>query len=229
MSILAVTTVQFPVSDLVPLALGFFGLGTGYLIYGPQELFGMKAKNRGLDVATGIWGVWMPGFMQFLAGMLIWIGLLFFHVFREAPLYMAALAFTAYGVHWFALGMGRMFGGDARTNGFMSIPFALISILGIIVFFHNHDNPVGGLFIGLTGVYVSEFFASLFVRVPPEPAPGDAAAPAERTAAPPKEKTPIGELGERALGFFHLGTGLWLMYLTWAVVLNFTCGYNLTV
>ena len=220
MSTLAVTTVQFPASDLVPLAVGFFGLGTGYLIYGPQELFGLKAKNRGLDLSSGIWGVWMPGFMQLLTGLMIWIGLIFFHTFREAPLYMAALAFTAYGVHWFALGMGRMFGGDARTNGFMAVAFTLISILGIIVFFHNDDSPVGGLFIGLTGVYVSEFFASLFVRVPPEPLPGEA-------AAPPKEKTPIGELGERSLGFFHLGTGLWLMYLTWAVVLNFTCGYDL--
>jgi hypothetical protein len=220
MSIIAATTVQFPASDLVPLAVGFFGLGTGYLIYGPQELFGLPWKNRGLDVASGIWGVWMPGFMQLLTGLMIWIGLIFFHTFREAPLYMAALAFTAYGVHWFALGMGRMFGGDARTNGFMAIAFILISVLGIIVFFHNDDNPVGGLFIGLTGVYVSELFASLFVRIPPEPAPGEA-------AAPPKEKTPLGELGERSLGFFHLGTGLWLMYLTWAVVLNFTCGYDL--
>ena len=31
---------QFAVSMFPPLALGFFGLGTGYLIYGPQELFG---------------------------------------------------------------------------------------------------------------------------------------------------------------------------------------------
>jgi hypothetical protein len=222
MSILAVTTVQFPASTLPPLALGFFGLGTGYLIYGPQELFKLPQKNRGLDVASGIWGVWMPGFLQFLTGMILWLGIAFFHVYREAPDYMAALAFTAYGVHWFALGMGRIFGGDARTNGFMSVSFALISILGVIVFFHNNDNPVGGLFIGLTGVYVSEFFASLGVRSDPTPT-GEASV----TQAPPRQKTPIGELGERALGFFHLGTGFWLMYLTFAVVLNFTCGYDL--
>jgi hypothetical protein len=59
---------------------------------------------------------------------------------------------------------------------------------------------VAGLFIGLMCVYVSEFFASL--RVP---------------------------IGERALGFFHLGTGLWLMYLTFAVTLNFTSGYTLPI
>jgi hypothetical protein len=214
------TTVSFPASTLVPLALGFFGLGTGYLIYGPQELFKLPLKSRALDLSTGIWGVWMPGFMQFLAGMLIWVGLIWFHTFREPPLYMAALAFTAYGVHWFAIGMGRAMGGDARTNGFMALAFISLSALGIVVFFHNHDSPVGGLFIGLTGVYVSELFASLGVQTdqPPDASP-----------APPRRHTPVGELGERALGFFHLGTGLWLMYLTWAVVLNFTCGYDLPV
>jgi hypothetical protein len=30
--------ISFPPSAFVPLAVGFFGLGTGYLIYGPQEL-----------------------------------------------------------------------------------------------------------------------------------------------------------------------------------------------
>lgn len=178
-------------------------------------------KNRGLDLSTGIWGIWMPGFMQLLAGTYIWIGLIFFHTSSEAPLYMAALAFTAYGVHWFAIGMGRAFGGDPRTNRFMSVAFTNISALGIVVFFHNHDNPVGGLFIGLTCIYVSEFFASLLVRTTPPPV---GAAP---VIGPPTEKTPLGRLAERALGFFHLGTGFWLMYLTWAVVLN--CGYSLPV
>jgi hypothetical protein len=32
--------------------------------------------------------------------------------------------------------------------------------------------------------------------------------------------TRLGELGERALGFFHLGVGGWLMYLTWAAELR---------
>jgi hypothetical protein len=34
-------------------------------------------------------------------------------------------------------------------------------------------------------------------------------------------------LGERALGIFRIGTGLWLMYLTSAVALNFILNYNL--
>jgi len=107
---------------------------------------------------------------------------------------MAALAFTAYGVHWFALGWVRLGRCDPRPQVGMSIAFLIISILGIIVFFHAGDHPVGGVFIGLTGVYVGEFLAN--------PA-GDA----------PKLSAP----GQRLLGIFHIGTGLWLMYLTFAV------------
>jgi hypothetical protein len=209
---LAATQVQLAVSDFIPLAVGFFGLGTGYLIYGPQELFKFPARDRAVDLSTGIWGVWMPGFMQFLVGIWLWAGLGIFHTYREKPLYMAALAFTAYGVHWFALGLGRAFGADARPNGFMSIAFISISVLGAVVFFKSSDAPVGGLFIGLTGVYASELVASL--------------APKRTVAAPGgperEEPSPLGELGERALGFFHLGTGIWLMYLTWAVTLAAT-------
>jgi hypothetical protein len=197
---MATTVVSFPISAFPPLALGFFGLGTGYLIYGPEELFDFPAADRSVNITTGLWGIWMPGFMQFLAGTYLFVGLTWFHTFKEPALYMAALAFTAFGVHWFALGLGRTFSSDARPNAFMCVAFFLISLLGTISFFHNKDNPVAGLFIGLMCVYVSEFFASL--RVP---------------------------IGERFLGFFHLGTGLWLMYLTFAVTLNFTAGYTLTV
>jgi multisubunit Na+/H+ antiporter MnhB subunit len=215
------TEVTFPVSAFVPLAVGFFGLGTGYLIYGPEELLKLPARNRPVDLTTGLWGIWMPGFMQFLTGVYLFVGLAWFHSFREKPLYMAALAFTAYGVHWWAIGMARALGGDPRPNGFMAVAFTLISVLGIIVFFHAHDEPVGGLFIGLTCIYVSDFFASLFRRTPrPLPAGEE---PAEATPQP----TPLGELGERALGFFHLGTGLWLMYLTFAVTLNTASGFDL--
>lgn len=197
---LAATTFSFPETAFPPLALGFFGLGTGYLIYGPQELLHLPRRDRRVDISTGIWGVWMPGFMQFVTGIYLFAALVLFHSLSAPPMYMAALAFTSYGIHWFAIGMGRAFGGDPRPNAFMCIAFFLISLLGTISFFHNGDNPVGGLFIGLMCVYVSEFFASL--RVP---------------------------LGERALGFFHICVGFWLMYLTFAVTLNFTAGYSLTV
>ena len=37
----------------------------------------------------------------------------------------------------------------------------------------------------------------------------------------------VGGLAERGTGFFRIGTGLWLMYLTFAVALNFILNYNL--
>jgi hypothetical protein len=45
--------VSFPTSAFVPLAVGFFGLGTGYLIYGPQELFKLPGRDRAVDLTTG--------------------------------------------------------------------------------------------------------------------------------------------------------------------------------
>jgi hypothetical protein len=194
-----------PQSEFPPLAVGFFGLGTGYLIYGTQELFGYPKRDERADLASGIWGIWMPGFMQFVAGTYLFLGLALFGTFTATPaLYMAALAFTAYGVHWFALGWIRLSRADARANIGMTVAFLLISILGIIVFFKVGDDPVGGVFIGLACVYVAEFFETLGPDAP-------------RLSKP----------GERATGFFRLGTGLWLMYLVFAVALNFILKYTL--
>jgi hypothetical protein len=196
--------VSLPVSPFPPLAVGFFGLGTGYLIYGTGELFGYPKRDERVDLATGVWGLWMPGFMQFIAGTYLFLGLTLFGTFKAPALYMAALAFTAFGVHWFALGWIRLRRADARANIGMTVAFAMLSVLGIIVFFGAHDNPVAGVFIGLTCVYVAEFFQTLGPDAP-------------RLSKP----------GGRATGFFRLGTGLWLMYLVFAVALNFVLGYTL--
>jgi hypothetical protein len=197
---------SLPTSPFTPLAVGFFGLGTGYLIYGPQELLGFPPHDEGVDYSTGVWGIWMPGFMQFLTGIFLFAGLSLFDTFRSPALYMAALAFTAYGVHWFAIGWNRMHKTDPRVNVGMAIAFLLISILGIIVFFNSQDHPVGGLFIGLTCVYAAELVAS-FKPVRPG----------------------IGTRGERALGFFHILVGFYLIYLTFPVVLNTTLNDALPV
>jgi hypothetical protein len=196
--------VSLPQSPFPPLAVGFMGLGTGYLIYGTQELFGYPARDDHVDFATGMWGIWMPGFMQFIAGAYLFLGLTLFGTFRTPALYMAALAFTSYGVHWFAIGWNRLRGTDPRVNVGMTIAFLLISILGIIVFFKVGDAPVGGVFIGLVCVYAADFFASLKPDLPK-----------------------LGGVAERALGFFRLGTGFWLMYLVFAVTLNFVLKYTL--
>ena len=185
-------------SVFVPLAIGFFGLGTGYLIYGPQELFGFPKRDSSVDRGMGIWGGWMPGFLQFITGVYILVGLTWFQVFATKPLlYMAGLAFTAYGVHWFATGITRFLGTDPRPNGFLAIPFFVLSVLGMLVFFAGGDWPVALVFVGLTGIYVGEFFSNFGSRI-----------------------------GERWLGFCRLITGLWLMYLTYAITVDFSLKWD---
>ncbi|MGH3149934.1 MAG: hypothetical protein ACRDOB_04275 [Streptosporangiaceae bacterium] len=199
------STVSLPVSPFPPLAVGFMGLGTGYLIYGPQELFGYPKRDERVDFATGMWGIWMPGFMQFITGVYLFLGLTL-GTFTAPALYMAALAFTAYGVHWFAIGWNRLRQADPRANVGMTVAFAFISILGIIVFFKAGDEGVGILFCGLTAIYVADFFASLKADI-----------------------GSLGNLGERALGFFHLATGFWLMYLMFADILNSVLKFTLYI
>ncbi len=197
--------ISLPASPFPPLAVGFFGLGTGYMIYGTQELFDFPERDEKVDFATGMWGIWMPGFMQFITGIYLLAGLTLFGTFvGAAPLYMAALAFTAYGVHWFALGWNRLRQADPRVNVGMSVAFTAISVLGMIVFFKAGDDEVGGLFLGLTLIYIAEFFVSLKASLPQ-----------------------LGKVPERVLGFLHLGTGVWLFYLMFAVVLDFTLKWTL--
>jgi hypothetical protein len=139
----------------------------------------------------------MPGLCQLLTGLMLFIGLGWFQVFTEDKvLYMAALAFTAYGIHWFALGWNRYRENDPRPNAGMSIAFIVISTLGVTVFFHAGDWPVGLLFIGLVAVYVRDFFVALGAG-----------------------------FFDRLLGLVHV-FGLWLMYLMFAVTLNFAAGFH---
>jgi hypothetical protein len=190
--------ITFAQSVFPPLALGFFGLGTGYLIYGPQELAKWPPRDAAVDRATGVWGIWMPGFCQFVTGITLFVGLTWLQVFsKEPPLYMAALAFSAYGIHWFAIGWNRYQQNDARPNAGMCVAYTVISVMGMVVFFNASDWPVGLLFVGLTLIYISDFFAAIGMA-----------------------------LGERALGLFHILTGLWLMYLTFAVAVDFSLGWS---
>lgn len=191
-------SVQLATSQFVPAALGFFGLGTGYLIWGPQELFGFPKRDREVDRSLGVWGIFLPGLCQFVAGVLVFVGLTVLQVFDDKTLYMAALAFSAYGIHWFALGWNRFQGNDPRPNAGMSVAFTVLSALGAFVFFDAGTWALGVLFVGLTGVYVADFFV----------------------AAGAKSM-------ERVLGLIHVVTGIWLMYLTVATVLNLTSGYDL--
>jgi hypothetical protein len=192
-----VITMALASSKLWPVAIGFFGLSTGYLVAGGQALFQAPASNTAVEKTVALWCVWMSGFMQLITGIYLMIGLTWFNVFgNAAPLYMAALAFTAFGAHWFAVAHRRYVGGDARPEGWMAIAFTLLSILGVLVFHAAGDIPVMFLFVGLTLVYLTEIptrFCGL-------------------------------RSGARLIGFWQVLTGSWLMYLTYGVVLNFTAG-----
>jgi hypothetical protein len=52
---------SFAASRFVPVAIGFFGLGTGYLIWGGQCLIGFTRPSLAVDKTMGMWGFWMPG------------------------------------------------------------------------------------------------------------------------------------------------------------------------
>lgn len=187
----------FSESSFVPLAIGFFGLGTGYFIWGGQALFGVPKADPKVDPTVGIWGFWMPGFMQFITGIYIMVGLTWFQVYtKEAPLYMAGVAFTSYGIHWFAMAHRKYKGLSETPDGWMAIPFAFISILGMLVFFNAGDIPVALLFIGLTLIYLFEI---------------------------PAKFSESAKLA-RAVGFWQFLTGIWLMYLVYAAVFNMALG-----
>jgi len=192
-----VTQFAFVHSPFIPLGIGFFGLGTGYFVWGGQALFGVPKPGPEVNRTMGMWGFWMPGFMQFITGVYLMVGLSWFNVYgNAAPLYMAALAFTAYGIHWFAMAHRRFIGSSDQPDAWMAIAFALLSILGVIVFAGAHDAPVAILFIGLTLIYLTEI-------------PGRF----------------LGSAGlARLTGLWQLLTGIWLMYLTYATAINLSLG-----
>jgi len=75
------TIFAFPPSAFIPVAIGLFGLGTGYFVWSGQALFGYPKPMPEVEKTMGMWGFWMPGFMQFITGVYILIGLTWFQVF----------------------------------------------------------------------------------------------------------------------------------------------------
>src|SRR5712671_3441092 len=139
----------------------------------------------------------LPGFMQFITGVYLLIGLTWFNVFGNvAPLYMAGLAFTAYGIHWFAMSYRRYIDSSAQPDGWMAIAFLFLSILGADVFRRAGDIPVMIVFVGLTLIYATEIPTRLFSW----------------------------NRGNRLVGLFQFITGIWLMYCTYAMTVDLALG-----
>ena len=190
-------TFTFASSHYAPIAIGFFGLATGYFIWGGQALFGFPETSPEVNRTIGLWGFWMPGFMQFITGVYLLVGLTWFNVFgKEAPLCMAGLAFTAYGVHWFAMGYRRYINSSDQPDGWMAIAFLFLSILGVYVFGRARDIPVMIIFVGLTLIYAAEIPTRLFSW----------------------------SSGSRLVGLFQFVTGIWLLYCTYAITVNQALG-----
>ena len=194
------TQFNFAQSIFLPIAIGFFGLGTGYFIWGGQTLFGFPKATPEVNKTMGMWAFWMPGFMQFITGVYLIVGLTWFGVFtKAAPLYMAGLAFTAYGIHWFAMAHRRYIGASADPDGWMAIAFLILSILGVYVFVVANDIPVAIVFIGLSLIYLSEI---------------------------PTRFLGLAVAG-KFVGLWQVLTGIWLMYMTVATVVNISLGSHL--
>jgi hypothetical protein len=139
----------------------------------------------------------MPGFMQFLTGIYLLTGLTWFNVFRNAaPLYMAGLAFTAYGIHWFAMAHRRYIDSNAQLDGWMAIAFLFLSLLGVAVFRRAGDIPVMIIFVGLALIYLIEIPSRLLSW----------------------------RRGGRIVGLLQVLTGVWLMYCTYAMTVDLTLG-----
>lgn len=125
------------------------------------------------------------------------IGLTWFNVFRNSPsLYMAAVAFTVFGAHWFAMAHRRYIDSSPAPQGWMAIAYLVVSTLGVYVFFGAGDVPVAIVFIGLALTYATEIPTQL----------------GSWTA------------GKRLGAFWQLLTGIWLMYVTWATTAKFCLG-----
>ncbi len=205
--LLAAASTAFPQSAFLPFAVGLFGLGTTYFVWGGQTIFGFpKAEGEAkmaVEQTAGLWGVWMGGFMQFITGVWLFTGLTWFPVFTgnsdKSVVYMAALAFTAYGVHWFVMGHRRFIGASPMPDAWMTIAYAWLSIIGVIVFLIAADIPVAIVFILLALIYLSELGGRFFNW----------------------------QLGLKLQGVWQLLNGIWLMYLTFAFTLAFANGIKL--
>jgi len=189
-----------PISAFWPIAIGFLTLSINYFVQGGTTLFGGPNWTQNpakYNRTIGLWGMFLGGFGQLITGTYLMIGLSWFPVYRNAPpLYMAAVAFSVYGIHWIVIGVRRFTESDYGPEAWMGIPLLGLSLLGAISFGRAGDIPAVILFIGLVLIYVTEIPARFL-----------------------NSKT-----WEKGTGLFQLLTAIWLLYLTYGVTLNLANG-----
>jgi hypothetical protein len=114
---------------------------------------------------------------------------------------MAGLAFTAYGIHWFAMAHRRYINSSVQVDGWMAVAFLFLSLLGVDVFRRAGDIPVMIIFVGLAFIYAIEIPTRLLSWNP----------------------------GGRIIALFQVLTGIWLMYCTYAMTVDLTLGAKVWV
>ena len=192
----------FPLSYFFPLGIGFLSLSVNYFVQGGSALFGGPNWSKDVrknDQTLGLWGIFLGGFGQFITGVYLMVGLSWFPVYRDAaPLYMAAVAFSVYGIHWIVLGWRRYIGADYGPEAWMAIPILALGLVGAYSFHRAGDIPAMILFIGLSLIYISEIY-SRFTNNP---------------------------VGLKMVAAFQLLTGIWLLYLFMGITLNTANGLH---
>jgi len=177
-----------------------FRSGTGYFIWGGQALFGYP--KAGPEVIAR----WDVGFLD---ARLLSIpyrrishrGLTWFNVFgNAAPLYMAGVAFTVYGIHWFAMAHRRYIG-RARCRmddgDHLSLRFRPRSVCVWKGWRRSSDDHLHRSRLDLS-------------RGSSNAAGG-------------------WNSGSRLVALLQCLTGIWLMYCTWAVTVNLALGYKVWI
>ena len=113
-------SLTFAVRRFGPSRLAFSEtLGPGYFIVGLFSVIPKpEPRSRPLIQTMGMWGFWMARFLPIPHQALSHCGIErdLTSLDNPAPLYMAGLAFTVYGIHWFSDGVSPLHRVERRAG-----------------------------------------------------------------------------------------------------------------
>jgi len=188
---------SFAASPFVPVAIGFFGLGTGYFIWGWAVPVWFSENEPRSEQNDGNVGVLDAGFHAVPHWCLSsgWTDLV--QRFRKCSSFVYGWS-RLHGLRNSLVrnGLRRYIDSSAQPDGWMAIAFLFLSVLGVDVFRRAGDIPVMLIFVGLTLIYAIEIPTRLLSW----------------------------NFGVRLVGLFQFITGTWLMYCTYATTVDLALG-----